>query len=302
MIKNYLIDRKISEEAQAYFGIYGDINNRIVIPINDENGKFLFNKYRRSPLSEEGSKYTYDKGGKVTLYGYDKFKDCNNIIICEGELEVAMLWSYRIPAISSTGGALSFQENWAEFFKDKEVILSFDNDKAGGEGMVKVLEYIPHAKILFIPDIPNIKDLSNYAMIGGNLHELIRTARGFLDIAEVKEDRIKRVAYFQSVHFHDAYIKKHTKINTYVGDNKRTWSNDKVTNARGYLIPELLEFDIKGKAVCPFHNEKTGSLHYYKKTNTCYCFGGCGRAYDVIDIYRQINNCSFTEAVKFLNK
>ena len=103
------------------------------------------------------------------------------------------------------------------------------------------------------------------------------------------------------MHFHDAYIKKHTKVNTYIGNGKRTWSNDKVTNAKGYPVTDLIEFDVRGKAICPFHNEKTPSLNYYKKTNSCYCFGGCGRSYDAIDIYKHLHNCSFTEAVKSLN-
>lgn len=291
---------KITEEVIEKFAVHFD--DRIIFPVHDNDGFFIYNKYRRNPMSEEGPKYTFDTGSKISLYGYHLAKEYNTLLITEGEKDCLVAWSHNIPAISSTAGAMSFQSEWVELLKDKEIIVCLDNDKAGGEGIVKVLDMIPTAKVMFIPDMPNVKDIADYVSVGGNLHELIRTARGFLDIAEVKEDRIKRLAYFQSIHFHDAYIKKHTKINTYVGDNKRTWSNDKVTNARGYLITELLEFDIKGKAVCPFHNEKTGSLHYYKKTNTCYCFGGCGKAYDAIDIYRQLNNCSFTEAVKHLNK
>jgi DNA primase len=291
---------KITEEIISKFGVYFD--DRIIFPVHDYDGSFIYNKYRRNPMSEEGSKYTFDKGSKISLYGYNHAKDFNTLLITEGEKDCLVAWSHNIPAISSTAGAMSFQSEWVELLKDKDLIVCLDNDKAGGEGIVKILDMIPSAKVIFIPDMPNVKDIADYVAIGGNLHELVKTAREFKDIAEVKEDRIKRLAYFQSVHFHDAYIKKHTKVNNYVGDGKRTWSSDMVSNARQYPIPQLLELDKTGKCICPFHFEKTPSLNYYKKTNTCYCFGGCGKAYDAIDIYRHIHNCTFKEAVKALNK
>lgn len=72
-----------------------------------------------------------------------------------------------------------------------------------------------------------------------------------------------------------------------------------VEKAKAYPITELLP--IKGNtAKCIWHNEATGSLHYYPKTNTVYCFGACGKSHDVIDVYMQLNNCDFKTAVKAL--
>jgi DNA primase len=291
---------KITEDIISKFGVYFD--DRIIFPVHDYDGSFIYNKYRRNPMSEEGSKYTFDKGSKISLYGYNFAKEYNTLLITEGEKDCLVAWSHNIPAISSTAGAMSFQEEWVELLKDKELIICLDNDKAGGEGIVKILSMIPSAKVMFIPDMPNVKDIADYVGVGGNLRELISTARGFSDMDDVKEDRIRRLALFQSVHFHDAYIKKNTKVNHYAGEGKRTWSSDVVSNARQYPIPELIKLDKSGKCICPFHHEKTPSLQYYKKTNTCYCFGGCGKTYDVIDIYRHIHNCTFKEAVKALNK
>jgi DNA primase len=301
MIEDYLLKRNISIETQKVFGVHGDKDNRVVIPVHDENGNFLFNKYRRSPLVEVGSKYTYDFGGKVSLYGWSQAKGATTILLCEGELEVLVAHSKNVSAVSSTGGAMSFQKEWVELFKDKELIVVFDNDKAGGDGMVKVLEFVPHAKIMFIPDMPNVKDCSDYISVGGDLQELLKTSRTFKDMAEVVEDRIRRIALFQSVHFHDAYIKKHTKVPTYTGTRKTSLGSDKVTHAKEYPITQLIEFDSFKKTICPFHAEKSASLVYYPKTNTCYCFGGCGKAYDSIDIYRHKKGCTFTEAVNYLS-
>lgn len=299
VFQSWLTANKISEDTQKEFGVTFT-DEAIVFPVHDIDGTFIFNKYRRSPLVDTGVKYWYDKGGKVTLYGYNKAKYFNTILIVEGEKDALVSWSHNIPAVTSTGGALSFQKEWADILKDKEVIICFDNDKAGGEGMVKVLDLISHAKVIFIPDLPNVKDISDYVMYGGDLHALLKTAKHFDSIEEVEEDRIQRRATFRSVHFHDAYIKAHTKVNTYVGPRK-TYSSDKVTNAKSYPIDQLLDFR-NGKTKCLFHNEKTPSLQYYPNTNTCYCFGGCGKTYDAINIYMAKYGCSFKEAVIKLNE
>lgn len=72
-----------------------------------------------------------------------------------------------------------------------------------------------------------------------------------------------------------------------------------IARAKQHPITEFIEF--KGSmARCPFHSEKSASFHYYKESNTTYCFGGCGKAFDVIDIYQKLYNCTFIEAVKKL--
>jgi DNA primase len=73
-----------------------------------------------------------------------------------------------------------------------------------------------------------------------------------------------------------------------------------VLRAKSYPLTNLIEFRQK-KAICPWHSEKSGSLAYYPKTNSAYCFGSCGRAYDSIDAYRQKYGGSFLDAVKALN-
>ena len=299
VFESWLATSKITLDVAEMFGV--SYSDKIIFPVHDDEGNFIFNKYRRSPLTEIGPKYTYDVGGSVSLYGWNHAKSSDTVLICEGEKDTLVAWSANIPAITSTGGAMSFQQGWVEVLHNKEIILCLDNDKAGGEGTVKILDMMPWAKIVFIPDMPNVKDISDYVGAGGNLHELIKTARGFENIADVKEDRMKRIALFQSVHFHDAYIKKHTPVLSYVNKKKTSFSTDVVVQAKEYPITSLIEFDMFKKAICPFHHEKSASLVYYPKTNSCYCFGGCGRAYDAIDIYRHIHNCTFTQAVNDLN-
>lgn len=299
---DWLTRRSITDAIINDFGIYWGthavMGDCIVIPVINEQGVCTFNKYRRDPRVDAKPKYTYDNGGKVTLYGYWKAKDTDTILITEGEMDALVAWSANIPAITSTGGAMSFQTEWGELLKDKKVILCFDNDEAGGKGLVRALSVVPHAKVLFLPDRPGIKDISDYCTGGGNLQELLTSAKHFASIDEVVDDRAIRLALWQSTFFHDAYIAEHTKP-VYAPRSLRDVTD--LENAKTYPIPQLLKFKTNA-ALCIFHAEKSPSLQYYPKTNTCYCFGGCGKAYDVIDIYRKLHNCSFKEAIRALAK
>jgi len=298
VITDWLHRRKITDKVIEDFNIGTDTSGRIIIPIRNSDGDFVFNKYRRNPLREEGNKYTYESGGSVTLFAYDKAKSYDTILFCEGEIDALVSWSANIPAVSSTGGAMSFKQDWIEYFSTKSIILCFDNDEAGGNGMAKALEIVPHAKILFLPDRPGVKDISDYVTSGGNLQTLLQSAVRLSSMEAIIAHRNDRVALWQSTFFHDAYIRYYTekpKQSRDVGIR----SDDRVIRAKQYPIDTLVSFTVAGKAKCLFHNEKTQSMHYYADTNVCYCFG-CSKRADAIDIYMILHNCSFLEAVSTL--
>lgn len=280
------------------------LENCLVLPVHTPDGIFSFNKYRRDPTDERKPKYLYDKGGHVTLYGADHLLDTQElVVITEGELDALVLWSMNIPAVSSTGGALSFQSEWIDLFKDKEVYVCMDNDEAGAEGMVKIHQYLPDARFIFIPEHPQIKDITDFVQRGGDFPNLMQTALSYPDESSIIEDMNKRSASWLPTRFHTAWVKKHheqEQRTTSEGDRKI--SSDRVLNAKTYPITKLLKFDRTKKALCPFHAENTPSLHYYSKTNTTYCFGGCGRAYDAIAIYQKLHHLTFPIAVSDLNK
>jgi DNA primase len=305
--KSFLNNRKISDEVISDFNLrVGEnptIGECLVIPVTDSEGNFLFNKYRRNPSSDDKPKYLYDKGGRVCLYGLNQAikAGAKTILITEGELDTLVGWSHNLPSVSSTGGAMSFQEEWQEFFKDKETIICFDNDAPGGEGMAKTLDLIPHAKLLFLPDRPGIKDISDYVTSGGDLNALIKTAVRLNSLEQIIEHRAERLSTWHSTYFHDAYIKTHTKPVFIKSTRERDPDvKDKIARAKTFPISDLISFDKSGMTNCLWHKEKHGSLKLYRETNTVYCFGQCGKVHDVIDVYMKLNNCSFIDAVKKL--
>ena len=319
--QHWLNKRGVSDAVIELFNLstynHPQIGECIKIPYSDTHSK-----YRRDPLDDRKPKYLYDAGGKVTLFGWEVIKDLYLTsftpeqrisygleakpvaVITEGELDSLVLWSLNIPAVSSTGGAMSFQEEWADDLKHYDIYLCFDNDDAGAEGMVKVLKYLPHAKVIFIPEQPDVKDITDFVSRGGDFHALMATAKSYPDITAVEADKALRKAQWLPTRFHNKYLdhhrQEHERANRPTPNRKDI--TDAVLRAKAYPMDNILDFK-RNKMCCPWHNEKTPSLQYYPKTNSAYCFGQCGRAYDSIDAYRiKHPGTSFIEAVKELNK
>lgn len=298
VFREWLHRRKITDSIIEEFGIHG--MNEIVIPIRTPDGLFTFNKYRRSPESLTLPKYRYDKGSKVALYGADMIED-SVIVITEGELDSLVCRSHNICAVSSTGGAMSFQKEWLNLLEGKKVIVCFDNDETGGKGMQRLWQVNKELWFVFLPDRPGVKDISDYVTNGGDLHELLKTAQQFPTDASVKEDRGGRMALWKSVYFHDAVIDELCKMEIEPRPKRALPARfgTEIERAKKYPIDSLIEFK-KGYALCLWHTEDTPSLCHRKKINKAKCYGKCDKYFDSIDIYRQLHNCSFTDAVSAL--
>ena len=296
------------------------LSEAIIIPVRHIDGSHSFNKYRRNPL--EGNvkpKYLYDRGGKITLFGADqlvaqqlemsdKYRGTRVVVITEGELDTLVCWSLGIPAVSSTGGAQSFQEEWVDLLKGYAVYVCFDNDEAGYKGAVKVLSYLPDAKVIFIPkNIPDVKDISDYVARGGDFHALMRTAKSFPDLETVEAEKEAIAANWGDYTFHDLYIDANKKpsLPTSVGGAAPTsQSDDRVERAKSVDCLSLVEFKRNGRyplAKCLWHNDNTPSLTYYARNNSCYCHA-CAKYADAIDIVMARDGVTFKQAIKTLLK
>lgn len=291
------------------------LHKAIVIPVRHIDGAHAFNKYRRNPT--EGNvkpKYLFERGGKVTLYGADQLvkheADAirNYVVITEGELDTLVCWSLGIPAVSSTAGATSFQEEWVELLKGYSVYICFDNDEAGHKGAVKVLSYLPDAKVIFIPkNIPDVKDISDYVARGGDFHALMRSARSYPDLETVEAEKESIAANWGDYSFHDIYIDANKKPSLPASANgaaPTSNSDDRVERAKSVECTSLVEFVRNGRyplAKCLWHNDNTPSLTYYARNNSCYCHA-CGKYADAIDIVMARDGVTFKEAIKTLLK
>jgi hypothetical protein len=118
------------------------------------------------------------------LIGTDSLEGKEAVWITEGELDRLLLLQY-LPsthtAVTSTAGANSFQNDWANLIKSRYVIIIYDNDEAGQKGVTKIKSLIPRAIPLTLPLWVGDKgDLTDYFTKGGtykDLWNLVKNAR-----------------------------------------------------------------------------------------------------------------------------
>ena len=157
-IRQYLNNRSITDAViDAHKLGWGKFYGKwwITIPIPDVYGTFQFFKLRQDP-NIGNEKMTYPKG-EAQIYGWEMLTNADTpLVICEGELDRLALLSKNIPAITSTHGAMTFKEEWAEKVgKGRKIYICYDNDdtgKKGAERVAKILENLGNE--IFIISLP----------------------------------------------------------------------------------------------------------------------------------------------------
>lgn len=313
-MKKWFENRGIFEQTLKDFNISWDYK-KITIPVNN-----TFNKYRRLPHDESNSKYWYDKGSQVSLFGLtflqqqtpENIKTQNNlnrVVITEGELDAMVLHSHGLRAVSSTGGCSAFSDDWVKYFDNFDVYICFDNDKAGQKAMAKMYELFPKAFFVFIPEEARIKDISDYYERGGCVVRLINTGIQFKDLSDIEKDKEKKHVIFQDYTFHKEILNK--KIQPFVipTKNKRKIKKGdfqhQIEQAKLVPFENYIDIPTHRKVKCWFHNEKTASMYFGRSIEgkpayfKCY---GCNKWGSIIDLVMHRENLNFVEAVKYINK
>ena len=112
--------------------IYDKFRNRLILPVLDKSEP----KYMNTPET-----LTYSK--RRVLYGLNLAKKTKrpNIILCEGNLDVVTLHQAGFDnAVASMGTALTVEQTRLLSRYTKELVLCYDNDKAGALATQRALE------------------------------------------------------------------------------------------------------------------------------------------------------------------
>lgn len=286
------------------------VHQRLVIPIFDESGTFLFNKYRRSPFTQEGPKYIYDKGSKVALYGA-QHRLPEPVFICEGELDALRLQAEGLSAVSTTGGSGSFPEDSLERLeKVGKTFIVYDADQAGYRGAWALNQKLPHAYTVILP--PDTKDVTDFLSINTfEEFEALLPEAVCLAVDENNERQLKtarsnwRAICDQKFLDDEPYVAEKTFveiINRILGRKKqqekyRARKNILDGNPDVFKIPisNFIEFNHRGYANCLWHQEKTPSMRFYPEDNHVHCFG-CNATKNVVQVYMSITQQNFKDA------
>jgi hypothetical protein len=71
-----------------------------------------------------------------------------------------------------------------------------------------------------------------------------------------------------------------------------------IDRAKEHPFDNLIEFKHKS-AMCPHHEGQTPALRWYPEKNTVHCFA-CNKTWDTIQWVREMEGCTFHEAVRRL--
>lgn len=255
------------ETGKKYLGIPIYYNNILV-----DVRKYNIMKYEGQPkmMSNEGAKTGW-------LIPYDKFLSSDNTCyLFEGEKDMLMAREVGLNAYTLTGGAGAIPNEYViNAFKDKDIVVCYDNDNAGQKGMenlyktlkdiVKDIRYIEIGDAVkgdkedFYDYITkyngNVFEFYSLDQHHFNLKELdsikISTIKDALKDSKIKKD-LRSIVTVTS-EFADPYsvptiveIEKvkdtGTKLDTMFENEKRTWFLEKI-NMQDML--ELIEVNAK---------------------------------------------------------
>ncbi len=184
-IRTYLQARGLTDAVIDDYKLgYGQFYRKpwITIPIKDIYGNYSFFKLRQDPALGN-DKITYPKGAEAQVYDWENIiKPDNRVVICEGELDRLLLQSQMISAITSTHGAGTFKQEWAEkLIKNQEinqVYICFDRDEAGRKGAERVAKMVEsggyETYIITLPEkVGEHGDITDYFVkVGGSADDL----------------------------------------------------------------------------------------------------------------------------------
>jgi 5S rRNA maturation endonuclease (ribonuclease M5) len=249
-ILNWLHGRGLSDNAIATLRWNG---KRIGIPVAKDDGTVFF-KWRKDPASTDDTpKYVADFGGSRSLYGK---VEGETVIVCEGELDALLLIDRGLSAVSSTTGASNWDARWDSRFKNKQVVVWYDDDEAGRMGADKVATRLSRQSLrVFIakPKEPIGKDVTEQ-LAHSKIHDPMEHLRSGLYRFELPKPYVppKPFVYTISEPCQDNVLELCERHGLQMKKNGREYS-----------------------CRCPFHDDKNPSFTCNPEKNVWYCHS-CG--------------------------
>jgi len=160
--------RGYTDETVALYQLGWD-GQRVTIPVRDEDGDLVnVRRYLRDAGGEQGKMIPLmgGSGPDVTTRLFPGEKLPEEAILVEGEWDAIIGRQYGLDTVTVTAGAGIWNPSLTPLFKDRKVILLYDNDEAGQKGALKVARVLSSAgvevRIARIPNLPPKGDLTDF--------------------------------------------------------------------------------------------------------------------------------------------
>jgi hypothetical protein len=165
-VKEYIFRKRgFTLETVKKFRLGWGEGRNIAIPIYNAAGECMNLKLKSDPTTPVPSKGMFSIEGRGSKRIFNEKvltaktkKDTERVIICEGEWDCMLLDQFGYPAVTSTGGAMSFDESWIPAFSNFDkiyVCLDHDKNEVGQKGTKKIAElFLKHGIRVFLVELP----------------------------------------------------------------------------------------------------------------------------------------------------
>jgi len=182
---DYFDSRAISENTISHFEVTSK-NGRMFFNIKDENGVLCNIKGRQIGDFENSKdkKYSQTKSAKNALFGMNKIKKFDEIIICEGEIDAMSIYEagyqniVSVPSGSANLTWINQNFDWLEKFK--KIIIWSDQDDPGRKMRAEVCQRLGEDRTEYIEyDAPkNLKD-ANGVLVQKGMQEVLNIIKKY---------------------------------------------------------------------------------------------------------------------------
>ena len=182
--------RSIIPESLEYYGVtqsnewmpQANAEQRVInFNYYDVDGELVNIKYRSADKN-----FKMFSGGKPILYGLNRVKDLDHIIIVEGEMDclaihsAGVLGATSVPSGANKGSNnLNYIENcWDTIQSKKKIVLALDNDEAGQGLKAELMRRLGSNPNVYIAEWPEGCKDANDVLINHGAAELKKCLRG----------------------------------------------------------------------------------------------------------------------------
>jgi hypothetical protein len=258
----------------------------VTIPIADRDGDIVFFKYAKSPLGVSQAAATQaEPNSPVELYGWDTLqRQPSRVVIAGSEFERLALEARGFPAVASTGGAESFEDEWAAHCESIEhVYVCMPRGKAGGRGAARITALIPKTREVELPE--EAVDVTDYFV------RLKKNRMQFEALLRAADRRVRDASEGdQAMPAIGRSLKRAERLKAEVSIASVVGRYTTLRHSGDHLVGR-----------CPLHEDKHRSLHVYPEGESFHCFG-CGEGGDVLTFLQKQEHLTFGQALERLEK
>lgn len=265
MLKTLLERKGITADTCREYSL-GLRQNRVTIPIHDENGEIV-NVRCWSPTNAKQKMINISGHGKCRIFPYAATHS-DRLILCEGEFKALLLRQAGMPeAVSLTGGAKTWDPSIAHVFRDKTVYVIYDIDTPGKLGAAQAAHGLLKAGAT--PHIINLPMSADEYPTGGVDEFLLKLGKTTADIrALLADSQPFTTTPTETEEAVVEVVKLHLAAASRAENNGKTVECGVVVSAKDtapYIVPRRVEVvcarDKETCVFCPCVSEKDANFH-----------------------------------------